>query len=244
MPQRFPLSNYGNRMINVTVPTGETYWIRAYYSEGQINAWFFDMWDANMGELVKGIPIVIGSANLLGAYPDKIPAGAKIVAVLTDNEQGSPDALGNGLELVWYGPDEQSPYVIGDPMLAATSTDFVIPGTEETNDHNLLSNRFIPNQHNIPAIQGLADALADRATIEQLNQKLSDAPQDGIVYGRRNSEWVPADGSSNGGGGTGDSHFTVDGSSLIMLFEGTGERDDSYYFYRDGRALVMRRVAL
>ncbi len=223
MPQIFPLSSYGNRMINITLDSGisgrsSQYWVRTYYSEGQIDSWFLDIWDAQMTPLVKGLPVVVGAANLLSSYQEKFPEGSKLIVVQTDGDQSDPDVLGNGLEIIWYSGSEASPYIIPDPMLAANIVDFQIPGQEGTNDHNILNNRFIPNQHNIGAVEGLAESLADKATIEQLNQKLSDAPSDGIVYGRRNAEWVP----SGSGGGSGA---------------------DSTFFYQDGNSVILRQMA-
>ncbi len=251
MPQIFPLSSYGNRMINVTLDTGERgqtvqYWMRTYYSEGQINSWFLDMWDANMLELVKGLPIVIGAVNLLSGYAEKFPKGSSLVAVQTDGTQDNPDVLGNGLELVWYNGNEKSPFVLPDPMLAASVSDFVIPGQEATGDHAVLNNRFVPNQHNIQAIQGLAERLAELATIEQLNQKVGEAPLDGTTYGRRNASWVPT-GSGGGSGGDGLNHFKLDGTTLTMVYDpenSGGDTPDDVFFYKSGQSLVLRQVAI
>lgn len=215
MPQIFPLTNYGNRMIEVTILTGQTFHIRTYYSEGQINAWFFDMWDSQMEPVIKGIPMVVGSANLIAAYADKFPEGMKIIVVLTDGKESDPDNLGNGLDLVIFSPGEESPFTIPDPMLSAQITDFEI--VDPTNgDHNTLTNRFIPNQHDIGAIQGLSDALLDKATKNDLLLKMDkDDPHDGRVYGRRNGQWVVADtGGGGGGGGTDSTFFYLDGTSL------------------------------
>lgn len=212
MPQIFPLTNYGNRMIEIAQPDGTAYRMRTYYSEGQINAWFFDMWDSQMRPLVKGIPVVVGSANLLAAYSGKFPKGSKLIAALTEGDESSPDALGSGLDLVWYGADEKSPFVVGDPMLSAATTDFQTTAPTY-GDHNTLSNRDLPNQHPVKAIQGLGEILADKASNAQLAQKLGDSPQDGLVYGRRNGAWVP---TGAGGGGDSSAYFFVDGNSLIL----------------------------
>ncbi len=203
MPQIFPLNSYGNRMFSVSIETGDRrkysqYWIRTYYSEGQINAWFLDMWDSQMVDLVKGLPIVVGSANLLSSYHEKFPKGSKLIAVQTDGTQDNPDVLGNGLELVWYSGSEKSPYVIPDPMMAASISDFEIPSDMVENDHNILNNRFIPDQHNIQSIQGLN---------EELSKKVADAPIDNNIYGRQNQQWVFI----------GQQYFGIEGDSLILL---------------------------
>jgi hypothetical protein len=61
-----------------------------------------------------------------------------------------------------------------------------------SNDHNLLINRNIADQHPMGAITGLDTALGD---------KLDDAPIDGILYGRQDGSWTAV---SSGGTGTND----------------------------------------
>lgn len=71
-------------------------------------------------------------------------------------------------------------------------TGIVVISGGGTNNHAILINRNLPNQHPISAITGLEDVL---------ESKLSDAPADGKQYARQDHEWTEIIG---GGGGTSD----------------------------------------
>jgi hypothetical protein len=68
----------------------------------------------------------------------------------------------------------------------------VTGGGGGSNDHNLLINRDLADQHPMEAITGLDTALG---------AKLDDAPIDGILYGRQDGGWTAV---SSGGTGTND----------------------------------------
>lgn len=68
----------------------------------------------------------------------------------------------------------------------------VTGGGGGSNDHSLLINRDLADQHPMEAITGLDTALS---------AKLDDAPSDGILYGREDGGWVAV---SSGGTGTND----------------------------------------
>lgn len=235
-----PVSNYGNRTISWS-PDGTTrYFFRTYYSDGMIPVWLLDILDVDGIPLAMAIPLVPGTANLIKGYGDKFPEGAQLVAVLTDGDEKSPDALGEGLQLVWFTDPDENPYKIGDPLVDVRADDFTFQ-TAVNGDHSLLGNRFISNQHNILAIQGLQEELDNRATLNQLAQKPDEAPIDNQVYGRKNMEWVPV---SEGGGGqpsADNDFFRIVGSSLrLKAIHGGGTIGDSFHLV--GSSLRLKRI--
>ena len=110
-----PVTSDGARTF--TLNTGmDIFTFRTYYSVGQENYWLLDVFNENGDNLITGLALVPGSDNLLKGQGDAME-GYQLYALLLDNNAGDLNALGNGLQLIFYFPGEENLYRTGDPLL-------------------------------------------------------------------------------------------------------------------------------
>lgn len=160
--QIIPTTSHGNREIQVEL--GErTYSIRTYYSQGQYDGWLMDISDAQGNPLLLGKRITPGVPNLLKGNGDTF-GGAQLAAVVVEGDETTPDALGNGTYLAWFGEGEENPFVIGDPMLDIPVDDWAFRDASdfylgETADGDVYVRTVIrrPPDDPILAMRGAAD---------------------------------------------------------------------------------------
>lgn len=94
--------------------------LRAYYSLGVEPVWFLDIETVDGEPLALGIPILPGSVNLLRGLGERMEDYG-LTAVMTSGRQGDPEAPGDSLKLLFWGPEEAKPETVR-PNLADWGT--------------------------------------------------------------------------------------------------------------------------
>lgn len=115
MPVLLPVTNHGNREIRVKTDDG-TYRFRTYYSQGQCDGWFLDIYNHDFYPLITGLRITPGATNILKGHGDLLQ-NVQLAVVVISGSETSPEMLGVGTFLLWYNPGEKNDLVIGDPLL-------------------------------------------------------------------------------------------------------------------------------
>ena len=100
-----PLTSDGERSFNVEL-SGVTYNFRSYYVLGQKKKWLLDIRDANDEPLVLGMPIIPGAINAVKGYGNILDGVNALVFAAELDQVDNADALGNGLTVFWYPPDD------------------------------------------------------------------------------------------------------------------------------------------
>ena len=110
-----PITDAGARIITVDTGGG-VYRFRTYYSNGPEQRWLLDIRDTTETDIVTGVTIVPGSANILKGQGDAFK-DVQLLAIADDGaDLGGLDTPGNTLFLVWINAGEKNPFPDLDPM--------------------------------------------------------------------------------------------------------------------------------
>lgn len=158
-----PVNSAGDRTITVPVG-GRIYMFRTYYSQGQDDGWLMDIGDSNGAWMITGLRITPGAPNILKGLGDAF-LGEQMTVVTLSGTERDLDGLGDGTYPAWFAADDENPFDVGDPMIHIDPEDWnwfgrtIVPIL-----HNELHNRNIPDQHKMIAVEGLIDALDEKAS--------------------------------------------------------------------------------
>jgi hypothetical protein len=111
-----PLTDYGAREFSMNTGA-DLLTFRVYYSAGQRNLWLMDIADADGNALLTGLALVPGNTNLLKGHGDKLADYVLYCHLDPGVDPGRDDAPGKYLQLLLYGPGEDSPFVLDDPLM-------------------------------------------------------------------------------------------------------------------------------
>lgn len=115
MPVLLPMTADGCRSVMVEDLPGGPKRFRSHYSQGQADGWFLDVFEPGGKALLRGIRCVPGAADLLKGQGDRFREA--LVCVALAGSEAAPEALGNAVQLVWFGEGEANPFRPGDPLL-------------------------------------------------------------------------------------------------------------------------------
>ena len=107
-----PVTNDGKRTFTTPID-GTDYVFETYYVVGQNNHWMMNIKDINDNPLITGICLTAG-ANLLRGKGTLFQGHQLYAVPVSMPNERDFTALGESLLLVWYLPNETSPYTFPD----------------------------------------------------------------------------------------------------------------------------------
>ena len=110
-----PVNSDGNREILVSTGSGE-YRFRTYYTQGQDDGWLLDINDPEGNPLLAGRRLTPGAPNIIHGFGDTL-RGMQVLVVVMSGTERDMEGPGNTFFPLWFGPGEENPYRIGDPMV-------------------------------------------------------------------------------------------------------------------------------